>query len=127
MRIVDADSQARKGRLAKARQFQRVAADALMLVEDEADVADAVVTLCVHSGIAASDAICAAKLGKYTKGHDHQDAVRLLASVDKNASNYLSTLLGMKTRAGYGYQPTSKADLTKAVRAMDALIDLAGR
>lgn len=127
MKIVNADSEARKGRLAKAKQFQRVAADALTLVDDGADVADAVVTLCVHAGIAASDAICAAKLGRYAQGQDHQDAVRLLATVDKSASSYLSTLLGMKTKAGYGYQTVSKTDLTKAVRAMGALVDLAER
>ncbi len=125
MRTVDADSNAKRGRLAKAKQFQQVVADALTLVQDGENIADAVVTLCVHAGIAASDAICAAKLGKYARGIDHKDAVSLLATVDKRAANYLSTLLAMKTKAGYDYRPVSATELSRAIRAMDALVDLA--
>ncbi|EPR75696.1 hypothetical protein ADILRU_1866 [Leifsonia rubra CMS 76R] len=105
---VTADKAVEQGRRAKAKQFLRVAEDVREL-SDEEDVRDAVVTLYVHAGIAAADAICAAAVGKHAKGHSHQDAVTLLASVDKQASGSLNVLLGMKTRAGYGHDPISKS------------------
>lgn len=113
-----------QGRRAKATQFLRVAEDVRDL-SDEVDVGDAVVTLYVHAGIAAADAICAAALGKHAKGHSHHDAVMLLASVDKQASSSLSVLLGIKTRAGYGHDPISKSQLARAERAARALVDRA--
>ncbi len=95
--------------------------DALMLDEDH-ETADAVVTLCVHAGIAASDAICIANLGQYARGQDHNDAVALLTKVNNTAAKHLSALLGLKTRAGYGYSPVTSEQLQRAVRAMDALV-----
>lgn len=62
VRTVSADDNVRRGRLAKARQFLRVAEDARDLADDEATVGDAAVTLYVHAGIAAADAICARAL-----------------------------------------------------------------
>ncbi|WP_417217431.1 hypothetical protein [Arthrobacter sp.] len=85
-------------------------------------MADAVVTLAVHAGIAASDALCIASLGQFHQGKGHGDAVKLLKRVDTNAARQLDLLLGMKTRAGYGYTPISREQLKKAVRAMDALV-----
>ncbi|WP_230085338.1 hypothetical protein [Arthrobacter sp. AQ5-05] len=82
-------------------------------------------TLYVHAGIAAADAICAGALGKHSKGQDHQHAIALLASVDKPASNSLGVVLGLKTRAGYGHDPISGAKLTSAERAARSLVDRA--
>lgn len=121
-RTVTADDAIRKGRLAKARQFLQVAEDAQELSADGADVADAVATLYVHAGIAAADAICAAGRGEYSQGQDHQQAIKLLASVDAGASRQLRTLLSMKTRAGYGHDPISKQDLLRAARAARTLV-----
>ncbi|MEC5182448.1 hypothetical protein RCH07_003826 [Arthrobacter sp. CG_A4] len=92
---------------------------------DGEDVADACVTLYVHAGIAAADAICAGALGKLAKGQDHPDAIALLASVDKQASNSLGVLLGMKTRAGYGHDPISGTKLMIAERAARSLVEKA--
>lgn len=122
MRTTTGDDAVRKGRLGKAEQFHRVATDALALVDEHQEVADAVVTLCVHAGIAASDAICVAALGKHAQGQDHNEAVTLLKTVDKEAGKHLNTLLSMKTRAGYGYNPVTAEQLKKAIRAMEALI-----
>lgn len=127
MRTLVGDESARRGRLNKAMQFQRVALDALALVDEHHEVADAVVTLCVHAGIAASDSICLAALGHHAHGQDHNDAVILLKSVDADSAKHLGTLLGMKTRAGYGYSPVSAEQLKKATRAMDALVLAARR
>lgn len=120
-RTVAADKVVQQGRLAKAKQFLQVADDARELSDGD-DVADACVTLYVHAGIAAADAICAGALGKHSKGQDHQDAIALLASVDKQASTSLGVLLGMKTRAGYGHDPISGTKLTSAERAARSLV-----
>lgn len=125
IRTVEADKKTRAGRLAKAKQFLQVGDDARELAEDDAEVADAAVTLYVHAGIAAADAICAMALGKYAQGENHQQAIRLLETVDKEASKHLKTLLGMKTRAGYGYDPVSSQDLTRAARAARSMVDRA--
>lgn len=123
-RTVPADKGVRDGRFAKAQQFLQVADDARDL-SDGADISDACVTLYVHAGIAAADALCARALGKYSRGQDHQEAVTLLASVDKDASNSLRVLLGMKTRAGYGHDPMSESKLVRAERAARSLVEKA--
>lgn len=124
VRTVFADKQARIGRLVKAKQFLQVADDACELAEDQ-EVSDAAVTLYVHAGIAAADAICARALGKYARGENHQQAIQLLAAVNKEASNQLKVLLAMKTRAGYGHDPVSGQDLLRAARAARSLVDAA--
>lgn len=120
-KTVTADHAVRRGRLLKAQQFLRVADDARELAED-VEVADAAVTLYVHAGIAAADALCAAALGRHAQGSDHQQAVLLLESVDKDAAQNLNTLLRMKTRAGYGHNPISESNLRRAARAAAALV-----
>lgn len=89
MRTVRADEQVRRGRLAKARQFSRVAEYAQLLSDEGDTVADAVVTLYIHAGIAASDAICARALGEHAKGENHADAVSLLRSVTQDGAKHL--------------------------------------
>jgi hypothetical protein len=119
-----ADKHVMAGRLAKAKQFLQVAEDARELASDEA-VIDAVVTLYVHAGIAAADAICAKNLNKHAQGENHNAAVDLLASVDKDAAKHLSTLLKMKSRAGYGHDSVSHRNLTSAERAATQLVAIA--
>lgn len=126
IRTVDADKHVRAGRLAKAKQFLQVADDARELAHDD-EVADAAVTLYIHAGIAAADAICAATVGKHARGENHQQAIRLLETVDREASRQLKTLLGMKTRAGYGHDPVSGQDLLRAARAADSLVGRASQ
>lgn len=121
-RCTDAD---RRGRLAKARQFL----DAAELVEtlaDEDDLLDALVTPCVHAGIAAADVICCVRLGEHATGQNHTEAVELLARVDKTTARDLSKLLGMKTRAGYSSTPISAANSRSALRGATRLVAAAG-
>lgn len=125
VRTVAADDNVRRGRLAKARQFLRVAEDARDLADDEATVGDAAVTLYVHAGTAAADAICARALGKHSKGQGHQDAVALLASADSKSAQHLRVLFELKTRAGYGHDPVSTQNLTRAARAARSLVETA--
>lgn len=122
IRTVPADATIRMGRLAKARQFFQTAQDVRDLAGEEQDVADSAVTLYVHAGIAAADAICAARLGKHAKGQNHQEAIALLKLADRKAANALSVLLGMKTRAGYGHDPVTAHDLARAGRAASLLL-----
>ena len=111
----------RTGRLAKAHQFY-VAAETIATTIEDQDIADAYVTLCVHAGIAAADAICCARLGEHAQGDDHQEAVALLAKADRANARHLKVLLDLKTRSGYSATPTSKADQTRAGRAAAALV-----
>ncbi|WP_282945331.1 hypothetical protein [Cellulomonas endometrii] len=108
--------------MAKAEQFAEAAASVHDLADEASEVADAYVTLCVHAGIAAGDVVCAARLGRYSRGEDHAAAVTLLASVDKEAATHLRALLAMKTLAGYSHQPVSRDRAVRAGRAMDALM-----
>lgn len=118
------DAQKRKGRLAKADQFL-TAAEAIQAVIDDVKVDDAYVTLCVHAGIAAADVLCCKALGVHASSENHNDAIGLLARVDKAASNHLRTLLGMKTRSGYSASPVSGTDRPRAERAATALVQAA--
>jgi hypothetical protein len=112
------------GRLAKAEQFWELARD--FVGEQELDrLGDAYVTLCVHAGIAAADALCCSGLGEHAQGESHNDAVQLLAKVDKEASRALRALLGLKTKAGYSHTPVSRDDLKRAGRSAEALVMLA--
>jgi hypothetical protein len=95
------------------------------VVDDDSDLCDAYVTLCVHAGIAAADVICCARLGRHAQGENHNDAIGLLEKVDTTHAQALGVLLGMKTRSGYSAVPTSTTDRKRARRAAGALVDAA--
>jgi hypothetical protein len=116
-------AETRRGRLRKANQF----IDAATLIADKAEVADAVVTLCIHAGIAASDVICCARLGQYAQGEDHSEAVVLLGKADSGSAKHLRLLLSMKTKAEYSHSSVTASDTKRAVRAAEALTETARR
>lgn len=118
----ECDAEIRRGRLRKGDGFFRVASDAAVL-DDSGDALDAVVTLYVHAGIAAADAICCARLGRYSTGENHAEAIGLLATVSSTDSRHLATLLAMKTKAGYSHRPATAADAKRAARAAGHLLD----
>jgi hypothetical protein len=105
--------------------------DAATLIADHAHeetrIADAVVTLCVHAGIAASDVICCARLGQHAQAGDHSEAVVLLGKADSGSAKHLRVLLGMKTKAEYRHSSISASDTKRAVRAAEALTETARR
>ncbi len=111
----------RRARLAKGEQFSDAAA-MIEDLEDETDLIDAYITLCVHAGIAAADVICCARLGEHSTGPGHDTAVPLLRTVDGKLGSSLKTLLDMKTPAGYSDQPMSVARRRQAKRAAEALM-----
>lgn len=117
-RCTEAD---RRGRLAKARQFLE-AAELVEALADEDDLLDALVTLCVHAGIAGADVVCCVRLGEHATGQNHTEAAELLSRVDKTLARDLSKLLGMKTRAGYSSTPVSAANTRSALRSATRLV-----
>jgi hypothetical protein len=113
------------GRLRKAEQFLDAAETVREFADDEYDVADAYVTLCVHAAIAAADVICCVALGVHAIGDNHSEALTLLERVRPEGSelaNSLRALLGMKTRAGYGAAPVSAQDRKRAQRQTERLV-----
>jgi len=113
------------GRLRKAEQFLDAAETIRDFADDESDVGDAYVTLCVHAGVAAADVICCAALGVHALGDDHNQAVALLGTVRPGGDELagaLGVLLGMKTRAGYGAAPVTVEHRRRAERQSERLV-----
>lgn len=116
-----------RGRLRKAGQFL-AAAQLLEEFPDElgGEIGDAFVTLCVHAGIAAADAICCLAVGEHAQGDDHAEAVALLRSVSPGGTRLataLNDLLILKARAGYSHLPVSRDAPKRAARRARALVD----
>lgn len=105
--------------------------DAADLIADGAkgdvEISDVYVTLCVHAGIAASDVICCARLGEHAQGDDHNDAVTLLSTADKDSAKHLRMLLNIKSKAGYSHRQATANDAKRAGRAAAALVQIAER
>ncbi|HWE88046.1 MAG TPA: hypothetical protein VG317_01120 [Pseudonocardiaceae bacterium] len=127
MRTQPCDAGIRRARLLKAEQFIDTANLSRDMAGRDEDVADVYVTLCVLAGIAAADVICCVRLGEHARGENHNEAVGLLKKADKNAANYLNTLLNLKTKASYGYLSATAEEFRRAGRAAAALVEEARR
>jgi hypothetical protein len=117
-----------EGRLRKAEQFMEGAETIRDLADDERDVGDAYVTLCIHAGIAAADVVCSIALGEHAQGDDHNAAVSHLSKVrpdGQDLGDSLRALLTMKTRAGYSHERVSASDRKRAGRAAERLLTAA--
>jgi hypothetical protein len=117
-----------RGRLRKAEQFLDVAAMVRDLADDEADVGDALVTLCVHAGIAASDVVCCEAFGHFVHGQDHLQAIAELSKVTpdgRKLGDDLRSLLQMKSRAGYAAPPVTADQRKRAWRRAERLVESA--
>ncbi len=127
-RLRECDAGIVRGRLRKAEQFLDVAAMVRDLVDDEAEVGDALVTLCVHAGIAASDVICCEALGHFVQGQDHLQAIAELSKVTPDGDELgkdLRALLQMKSRAGYAAPPVTPDQRKRAWRRAENLVEAA--
>jgi hypothetical protein len=127
-RLRNCDEAIVKGRLAKAQQFLEAAATVRDFAEDETDVGDVLVTLCVLAGIAAADVICCKSLGHFVQGDDHLQAVSELSKVapdGKQLGNDLRALLQMKTRAEYAAPPVNAGQRKRARRRAENLVEAA--
>lgn len=123
MRTKRGDKNTQKGRRRKAEQFASAAIIVSEFAGNDDDINDAVVTLCVHAGIAASDVICIGTLGEYASGQNHQESLQLLRKANPVAAKQLDTLLGLKTLAGYSHESATATDRKRAERAMNALLE----
>jgi hypothetical protein len=116
------------GRFSKAVQFLDVAEMVRDLADEESDVGDAFVTLCVHAGIAASDVICCEALGHFVQGEDHLQAIAELSRVTPDGERLgkdLQALLQMKGRAGYAAPPVTPEQRKRAWRRAERLVEAA--
>lgn len=100
-----------RARLRKAESFL-TGAELVLETGDDADLDLPAVAaaLAVLAGIAASDAACCRALGEYPRGQDHQQAVRLLATVTPKGTQMakdLKRLLDRKDNAHYGVISTT--------------------
>jgi hypothetical protein len=127
-RLRDCDEPTMRGRLRKAEQFLAVA-EGLQRESDEGEeVGDALVTMCVHAGIAAADVLCCKALGHHVQGDDHQQAVTELSKISpggKELGKDLRALLQMKTQAAYAAASISAGERKRAWRKAKALVEAA--
>ena len=112
----------RNGRRKMAVDFLN-SADALGIVVDTPNGSHPYVQLCVLAGIAASDVICCANTGYHNQGDNHEEAIAMLASVNKELGKHLAVLLRMKTRTGYQHREAIQEDRKRAGRAAAALVE----
>jgi hypothetical protein len=127
-RIRECDERTSIGRFRKARQFRDAAETIREFADDEAEIGDAFVTLCIHAGIAAADTICCEALGHHTQGDDHNQAVAELSKVRPDGEELgkdLRLLLQMKPRAEYGPIPVTGEQRKRAWRRAERLIEAA--
>jgi hypothetical protein len=127
-RVKRCDEETARGRLRKAVQFLDVAEMVRDLADDERDVGDALVTLCVHAGIAASDVICCDAFGHFVQGEDHLQAIAELSKATPDGERLgkdLQALLQMKSRAGYAAPPVTAEQRKRAWRRAERLVEAA--
>ncbi len=127
-RIRKCDERISAGRLRKALQFRDAARTIREFADDEAEVGDAFVTLCIHAGIAAADTLCCEALGHHAQGDDHNQAIAELSRVrpgGEELSGDLRALLQMKPRAEYGPVPVTGEQRKRAWRRAERLVEAA--
>jgi hypothetical protein len=125
MRTVDCDRRLLEGRWERAREFWNQALLTEASTDDPSTVTASVATSYVHAGIAAADTICCARLGRHSRGENHDDAVQLLLMVDRDVANALRRLLRLKSKAAYTAERVSSAEMARARRAAGIVMDFA--
>lgn len=107
-------------RLDVAREYQELAHSKSNL--ETGAVRNAMAGNAILAGIAAADAICCIRLGERSTSSDHSDAVLLLAKVNSELAQKLSTLIGSKPTSHYGENFIGIETLKSCLRAMDQLV-----
>ncbi len=121
MRLVAATPEARRERRERALEFWRSAEDLRALDGD----GNSIVSLYVLAGVAAADAICCARLGEYSQGENHSDALGVLRRAAPDLTPSLQRLLSRKTEWAYGGATVSGARLEAARVAATRLVEAA--
>ena len=115
-------------RLSAARKFLEAAE--LYVADEDPDGRRVAVSNAVLAGIAASDAVCCARLGRHAVGDDHRAALELVGSIGpegRQVAKALTSLLSVKHKAQYQTAAVGKVDATAAVRRAQTLIATAER
>lgn len=85
-------------------------------------------SVAILAGIAAADAACCQILGRRSRSDNHHDAEDLLAEVTpggKHAAKQLRQLIDIKDTAHYGFITITAAQLKRALRQAEHLVDFA--
>lgn len=110
-------------RLAKAGEFLAGAQACLA-----AGLPNPATSCAVTAGILANDAICLARLGRYSAGRSHQEAVLLARQAGpsgRRAATILIRLLSVKEKAQYAADTVTAGSAGSAVDQARRLVDLA--
>lgn len=114
----------------RLRQAEAFVMAAELVLGDGTDVATPGVaaSLAVLAGIAASDAATCARLRKRSRGQDHAEAIKLLATVEpggKTMAKDLGRLLAAKDQAHYGLTLIARGKASTLVKTAKKLADAA--
>lgn len=128
----DGDTAFMRGRLEKAKGFLE-SAETLFefgaedgILSPTSPHANSFVDLCVDAGIAAADAICIGKTGRYSSGASHNDGVSILQdATDRPIAKHLETLVRVKNKAAYSARSVDASDIHNAGAAARALVAVA--
>lgn len=120
-RVLRATAETTRERRRRAIEFWRSAEDLRDLDGD----GNSIVSLYVFAGIAASDAICGARLGEYAHGENHADALAVLKRADPTLVASLQRLLSRKTEWAYGGAGVSASRIETARTAATKLVEAA--
>jgi hypothetical protein len=123
LRTRDADNEDARMRAQAATAYLEVAE--LVLDEDSAAMPGVAAGLAVLAGIAASDAICARRLGQIHRGDDHRGASALLAKATPDGvklSQAFRRLIDIKDEAHYGLTVVPPRKARNAVRRAQTLV-----
>lgn len=117
-RVLRATAEITRERRTRAIEFWQSAEDLRDLDGD----GNSIVSLYVLAGVAASDAICGARLGEYAQGENHADALAVLKRADPT-----QRLLSRKTEWAYGGAGVSASRIESARAAATRLVEAARR
>jgi hypothetical protein len=84
----------------------------------------------ILAGIAAADAACCHALGRRSRSDNHHDAEALLAEITpggRGAAKHLRQLIDIKDTAHYGFISITSAQLKRALRQAQHLVEFAER
>jgi hypothetical protein len=127
-RTTPATSGSARVRLRTAQAYLEVA-DLVLDDKDRVEMPGVAAGLAVLAGIAASDAICARRLGAIHRGEDHRGAAALLQEAipdGKKLANTFLRLIDIKDEAHYGLILVAPRRARDAVRWAKQLVDRAG-
>jgi len=108
--------------------------DVAKLTADERDpnleYAAVAASVAILAGIAAADAACCQVLSKRSRSENHHDAEVLLAKITpggKQAAKQFRQLIDIKDTAHYGFISITAAQLKRALRQAEQLVEFAER